>query len=380
MDDHKNLAFPIEEYDRRLTAVRERMQERDLDALIVTAIENLGYLTGYAPSATMLQACVIPLSGEATMVVRELDALSFTEVSWVSRHRLYDDTRDAVWELADEIKGLGFAASRIGIETDSHYLTVKQYQQLCQYLGDAELVDFSDMLWELRLRKSVREIAKMREAAFIADKAMDCALAVVREGTSEREAAKAAASAFIAYGADDAHVGPIAAGKRTDSLHGHLTDYRLEKGDTIHIELVPSVSGYSARLMRPAAIGRPTSTQLEEANRLIEIQDRQLAAMKPGALANEIDRILREQILEQGLRSAYPNITGYTLGYYGKPLPPRASDFTRVFLPTSDWELEPDMIFHMYALGPRIAFSETVLITDQGHERLTTSQRRLFET
>jgi Xaa-Pro aminopeptidase len=60
-------------------------------------------------------------------------------------------------------------------------------------------------------------------------------------------------------------------------------------------------------------------------------------------------------------------------------MPPRSSDFTRTFLPTAAWSLEPGMVFHMYTGARGMAFSETVLVTERGPERLTRLERRLFE-
>jgi Xaa-Pro dipeptidase len=171
---------------------------------------------------------------------------------------------------------------------------------------------------------------------------------------------------------------PITAGRRSGTLHGLLGDHRLSRGDLLHMELVPSVNGYSARLMRPAVIGPPSAEQAHTAAQLIEIQDEQIAAMKPGAVARDVDRVCRARVLGAGLRESYDNFTGYTLGYYGATHPPRTSDFTRAFLPTADWVLEPGMVFHMYTGAGGMSFSETVLVTDGGAERLTRLERVLF--
>ncbi|MEM8743201.1 MAG: M24 family metallopeptidase, partial [Pseudomonadota bacterium] len=107
-------------------------------------------------------------------------------------------------------------------------------------------------------------------------------------------------------------------------------------------------------------------------------QDRQIAAMVPGAVAGEVDAILRQAVLDAGLRQTYINNTGYTLGYYFEQAP-RTSDFTRRFTPKAKWRLEAGMIFHMYTSADiGIAFSETVLVDDDGPERLTTLERKLF--
>jgi Xaa-Pro dipeptidase len=97
--------------------------------------------------------------------------------------------------------------------------------------------------------------------------------------------------------------------------------------------------------------------------------------MRPGSRAGEIDAILRDAILEAGLRKTYGNFTGYTLGFIGLP---KTSDFTRAFLPGSDWFLEEGMVFHMYTYAAGIAFSDTILITSSGSERLTKTERKLF--
>ena len=87
-----------------------------------------------------------------------------------------------------------------------------------------------------------------------------------------------------------------------------------------------------------------------------------------GAVDVDVDRIARAQGLGEGLRTDYPNVTGYTLGFHAQP---RTSDFTRAFLPTSNWMLLPGMVFHMWIQARGMAFRETVLVREQGPERLT---------
>ena len=104
--------------------------------------------------------------------------------------------------------------------------------------------------------------------------------------------------------------------------------------------------------MRCVSVGAPTAALAEAGKRLAAIQDRQIAAMRPGAVARDVDAILRQGVLQAGLRDSYDNITGYTLGYYAYP-GPHTSDFTRIFHPEADWVIEPGMVFHMYASAAR---------------------------
>jgi transposase-like protein len=129
--------------------------------------------------------------------------------------------------------------------------------------------------------------------------------------------------------------------------------------------------------MRCIAIGSP-SPELERISKtLIEIQDRQITAMVPGARASDVDAILRQGTIAAGIRDSYDNITGYTLGYYADQ-PLRLSDFTWTFHPDADWALEEGMVFHMYASAGGLAISESIYVGADGAERLTQIERKLF--
>ena len=378
MGDDARLVFSQAEYENRLRAVRHEMAARGIDVLLVDETEHLAYLAGWHASGSRYHGCLVPANGDPVMVFRSLDEPAFLERSWLRDHICFPDTEDPVEAIVRTITARGWAAARLGVETDSHYLTVQIYEALRRALPRATLVDFATVLRELRLRKSPRETEYLRQAAGIADQAMRDAVAAVGEGVSERVAAIAASATFLRLGADTARTGPITAGRRSGTLHGLLGDHRLNRGDLLHMELVPSVNGYSARLMRPTVIGPPSAEQAHTAARLIQIQDDQLAAMKPGAVARDVDRVCRARVLGADLRESYDNFTGYTLGYYGATHPPRTSDFTRAFVPTAEWVLEPGMVFHMYTGARGMSFSETVLVTEGGAERLTRLERRLF--
>lgn len=277
--------------------------------------------------------------------------------------------------MTREIVQLGSPSVSLGVETDSNIMTVQRLRQIRSAVPAARIVDFAGVLWEQRLIKSDAEVAYLRKAAEIADVGLARAVAAAAEGVSERVPAAAGYAAAIELGADNGRVLLIACGQLSEALHGRLADHVLAAGDILHLEFVPQVCGYSSRIMRPTVIGTPSSEQLRTVQRLVEIQDEQLAAMRPGVVAAEIDAIARDKIVEEGLRPEYRQLTGYTLGYHGQP---RTTDHTRIFVPGAQWKLEPGMVFHMFLAARGMAMSETVLITDDGAERLTRSERTLF--
>lgn len=369
--------FPPQEYAERLVRLRDEMRARDTAALIVDESEMLHYFSGFAISQNLYRALVIPLDGEPVMVVRRLDEAPFLAASWLERRRAFLDTEDPVAVVAEVLAAGGWSTARLGLDLNSYCMPAKRFEQLRGLLPQAAFVDFSDVLRPLRLRKSAREIDMLRRAAAIADVAMRETIESLAPGSSPRDAAAVAAAAFVRHGADSGRTGPITSGEGWNFLHGALHDEPLSPGDVLHMELVPKVDGYCARLMRPTVIGEPSAALRAAASTLIELQDRQIAAMHPGALGRDVDAILRDGAVAAGLRDRYENNTGYTLGYYFEQAP-RTSDFTRVFTPEADWRLEPGMVFHMYTSAKSLAFSETVLVREDGPERLTRLARELF--
>ncbi|EJN08764.1 Xaa-Pro aminopeptidase [Bradyrhizobium sp. YR681] len=372
------MLFPIDEYDARVKCVREQMAARDLDVLIIDQSEFLAYVTGFLISENMYRACLLPRDGDPIMILRAVDLGPFAESSWLSRSVAFADWEDPVQVLANTIRSLSCAEGRVGLDEDSYCMPLSRFKHLSAQLPDADFVDFSGVMALLRARKSAREVAVLRRAAAIGDLGIDAALKASGEGRSARNAAAAVYQVFMQEGADAARAGIITAGVGNAFLHGGLTCEPLARGDVLHMELLPYIDGYSARLMRSAVIGEIDPARSQLARRLIEIQDRQFEAMKPGASAAQIDALARDAMLAGGLRRDYPNITGYALGCY--PLhSPRTSDFSRIFLPTADWTLEEGMVFHMYVSADGIAISETVLVTATGHECLTRSPRQVFQ-
>lgn len=110
-----DMTFPPAEYERRLTELRERMDKRGLDAVVITDPENLMYLTDYQTTGySFFQALVVPLDDEPVMITRAMEESNVIARTWVERTRPYPDTGDAIQELVLTLKegGLGTKIGR----------------------------------------------------------------------------------------------------------------------------------------------------------------------------------------------------------------------------------------------------------------------------
>ncbi|MGR4932475.1 M24 family metallopeptidase [Bradyrhizobium sp. CAR08] len=368
------LPFPVDEFRARLAALRAIMAERRVDLLVVDQLDHMVYFGSYRSTAAMYQALLIPLEQEPVAIIRALDAPLFSELSWLTECVSFDDGENPIELVADTIKAHGFGNSVVGVERDSHFLTVNRALELESLLPNATIVDFSHVMWEMRQVKSPLELACHEVAAEICVRAATAGFDAARAGVNEREVFSALTSEAFRSGADNAQIAVISSGPST-SFHASLGGRVLEDGDVVFIEAVPHFRGYTSRIMRPKSIGAPTDEQVRTAETMIRIQDEQFLAMKPGVFARDVDRVVREGMLAAGLRDSYTNITGYSLGF---SCPPRTSDFTRVFLPSSDWKLQQNQVFHMYTSASGLPFSETIVVSPQGGKRLTKMDRRLF--
>lgn len=353
------------------------MQQASVDVMLVDHGELLAWLTGYTVSETLYRACMVPLEGEPWMVLRQLDEAPCLSQSPQLLVESYRDDEDPWMAVAHSLVRRGYQRAHIGADFTSYSMTVHSWQQLSRHLPEVKWSDLTAASDRLRSVKFPAEIDALRQAASIADTTLKNIGEQARAGWRVRDVAALAAGQFLQLGADTGETGPIVIASGDNGfLHASGHEQHLQRGDVLHVELIPKVQHYSARLMRPFIVGEISLQRAELAQQLIAIQDQQLAAMKPGMIARDVDAIVREAVLSRGLRADYPNITGYALGLYTRT--PRPSDFSCSFHAKAEWELEENMVFHMYISAQSLAFSETVRVTPQGAERLTTFPRQLF--
>jgi len=353
------------------------MASSSANLLLVDSGELLAWLTGYTVSETMYRAAFLPREGDAWFCLRALDEAPCREKSWITDVTGFADTEEAQAAVATSIRDHAFGKARIGLDTNSYSLSAATFIRLSQLLPEATFVPMPGLSDSLRWVKSAEEIAVLAQASKIADKAMAAIASQAKPGMTTRDAAAIASGVFLREGADTGEVGPVVkASGSHEFLHGVFKTEAIEEGDVLHVELIPRVGNYGARMMRPIVVGTPSAELTAAAEKLVELQDRQIAAMKRGAIASDVDAIMRQGALDAGLRPVYENVTAYTLGLYTRT--PRTSDFSGVFLPTSDWPLEEGMVFHLYATARGLGFSETVVVGKDGGARLTRGQRRIL--
>jgi Xaa-Pro dipeptidase len=374
----KRQAFSTEEFEGRVGRVRQAMAAQGIDVLLLHAPENIYYLTGYQTSGYFAyQVLAVTHEAEPVLLVRYLEKGNVWEYAWLEDARTWREGDDVVAETAALVSGASAARKTIGIEKASWFLTAAVAEGLAGHLPNARLVDASTLVDRLRLVKSPAEIAYLRRAAAIAEEEQRAALAAIRPGVTEADVAAAVHYAGIKAGCEYTGLPHhIMSGYRYDVCHANWSPKVIIAGELVLLELYGCVERYHATQMRTVAIGAPNDTTQHAANLVIGAQDHALSAMRPGASSRAVDAMVRTPL--RRVRPDYYNRTGYSTGI---GFPPRTAEWqTLDFNEDSDWAIEKGMVFHMLALASGVGFSETVLITATGAERLTFANPRELVT
>lgn len=247
--------FSAEEYEARLAAVRQRMQDQGLSALIVTDPANIFYLTGYdAWSFYVPQMVFVPTEGPILLFTREMDAKGAFRTSWLPPeqilgfpeqyiHRPHVHPFDWVAFRLRQAHLIAPAQSgSVGLEMDAHFFSPKGYRALVNALPEWRLVDCFELVNWVRAVKSPAEIQYMRQAARVTNAAMQAAVDAIEVGVPQNHVA-AQIQAAQAEGVDDAWgdfpaiVPLLPTGAAADTPHLTWSDRRFAEGDAVVIEL-----------------------------------------------------------------------------------------------------------------------------------------------
>jgi Xaa-Pro aminopeptidase len=341
-------AFTRTEYAARLAKVRAEMETRGLAALIIGDPANINWLTGYdAWSFYTPQVMLVDLRDGPFWIGRLMDAGAAKFTTYLSEAQIVPypetlvqraDTHPMAY-VADWMAGRGFAAARIGYESDSYFLSPRAMATLQAGLPDADFVD-ADLLvnWQ-RLVKSPAELEVMRRAARIAEAAMQTAWDGARAGVRQCDLMADVVATQIRgtpdQGGDMPAIHPlILAGEAATTAHPLWTDALLEAGQTIAFELGACARRYNVGLARTVHLGTPPDDLQRTAAAVEEGMAAVMDSLKAGAIAGDVhaawQRVLDRYGLEKPSRIGYSIGTGYAPDWGERTLSFRPGEITPV--------------------------------------------------
>ena len=355
----------------------DRLAEHRLDALLVTHLPNVAYLTGLQSSA----GAVLVAPGGLDLVIDSrystvAAALAASEsapedLRLVPVQRSYEETIRALLGRA----GCG----RVGVESES--VSLRQWNWLIDNLGDTDvtLAPVEGLVEAGRIVKDEQEVTSFREAGRLIAEAVAPILALIRTGRREREIAAEIDLTLATHGFEDrAFPTIVASGPNSALPHAHPSDRSVEAGDLVLLDFGGVYGGYCVDLSRTVCID-PVS---EQASRLhaavLEAQQAAIAVVRPGVVASEVDAAARSTLGRYELAEAFGHGTGHGLGLEIHEAP-RVGQTGQ---PGTDAILRPGMVFtvepgvYMPGVGG-VRIEDDVLVTENGCEILTNAPRGL---
>ena len=372
-----HLAFSVDSYRQRLEDVQRRLREQDLEAMLVSMPDALFWLSGVDSVGYLWpQALLVPaaVGSEPVYVTRTTEEPGVDACSWLAERRFYDiSVTDPVDAIIDAVRDLA-PTGRMGIEKDAFTMLPSTAQRITEAFPSVTWVDASYVVPEARLIKTPAELAYQRQAAQIADRAMQATIAAVRPGVSEVELAGVAAAALGAAGSEHAAIPPmVVSGERSALVHCMASRRTVSVGDVVCIELAGVVHRYHAVLMRSVVVGRPTPRVIEVAAHQRDSHRAAVDACVAGRPVHEPEDAARGVLGPVGLHEARCHRIGYSLGVAYPPgwLEPMTmvEGDTHVFAPGMSFTVEPNL--HLPAEGFGLKLGDTVECTADGPRNLS---------
>ncbi|WP_436245770.1 M24 family metallopeptidase [Mesorhizobium amorphae] len=376
--------FPRSEYIRRLAAVKTKMTERDIPAVMITENPHITYLTGVTTPCDLCVLVVLLSHEEPVFILRWMDVAVAVEEGFLDRDNIIGYSEDFVGEsdkngydaVIDFLLDQGLSKASIGLELCN--LTVDAVEKFKTRLPHSHIEDFSHEVERIRTLKSDLEIEVIRQAAAISDAAVVRALEVFRPGVREADAVAEIAGALArgANGYIGTAIAPLhlAATSRIGNPHATWSEESLQQGSQINLEIAGVRHGYHAPICRTFSLGKPS-------DRLLQIHEAQLAgleaglsAIRGGAISGDVAQVIHSTTEKLGFKKR--SRAGYAIGInWWEP--------TNSLKLGSRTILQPNMTFHLH-LGSWVdedfgyVISESIRVTKSGVEVLTKAPRELF--
>ena len=349
----------------KLDKIRSSFQEQGIDGILVTSPYNLRYMTNFTGSAGMAL-----ISGERAIFITDF---RYTEQAknQASEYEISIHSGSIIDEIATKVKELGI--TKLGFEQDyMSYSTWAQYNQVIS----VEFVPVSNLMEQMRLIKTNDEIAKIKEAADIADVAFKHILDFIKPGKTELDVSNELEFFMRKCGATSSSFDIIvASGKRSSMPHGVASDKQIEKGDFVTMDYGALHKGYVSDITRTVSVGEPSAKLKEIYDVTLEAQLRAMEQIKPGMTGIEADAIARDYIIEKGYGDYFGHSLGHGIGlevHEGPGLSKR-----------SKTKLQPGMVvtvepgIYLPNIGG-VRIEDDTLITAKGNETLTHSTKDLI--
>lgn len=348
----------------RADRARASAAAQGCDALVVTELTNVRYLTGFTGSAGVLVVrpgdLVLLTDGRYQEQAADQLAAAGVDAELVI-------TRDTAPILAEVVAGIG----RVGLEAD--HVTWDTHRRWAEVLP-GEIVPTTGVVLGLRAVKDDGEVARLQRAAEIADDALAAVRQQLVDGPTEREFARALEAAMLDRGAQAPSFETIvASGPNGARPHARPTDRVIGgsgAGELVVLDFGALYDGYHSDMTRTLVVGEPSATQQRMLDVVRTAQAAGVEAVRAGVRCVAVDEACRDVIGDAGWADAFVHGTGHGIGLVIHEEPRLSPESESLLAPGHCVTVEPGVYLPEHG-GVRV--EDSVVVTATGCRPLTAS-------
>jgi len=353
----------------RLSKVRQRMEAERLDALLVTSLPNVQYLTGFSGTE----------SGDGVMLVTARNSILFTD----SRYDLQAHEEVAGSQVMI-VKGGAFAAAakwsrrtrngNLGFESGA--ISYAAHHRLRELLPKKKLIAVSSWVEALRMVKDEQEIDQIRNAVEAGSRAYSETLGALRIGMSELEVAAEIEYRMRLCGAErPAFETIVAFGERSALPHARPGTRKLRANEFVLMDLGAILGGYAGDMTRTVFTGKVPRKSSQIYHAVLEAQLAAEDVVRAGVKCSTVDRAARRVLERHGFAQYFTHSTGHGVGREIHELPRLAAKQEMELPERAVVTVEPGVYIPGYG-GVRI--EDVIVVREKGAEVLTPTPKKLM--
>ncbi len=355
----------------RVPRLRQAFPDAGCEALLVTRLVNIRYLTGFTGSAAMLLVTPDELVFVTDGRYRDQSAIELGQAGVEARIRVgltAGSQKEVLQEESSDIARLGLEAAAVTWAAQRRYDT--------EWFAEAELVATEGLVEELRKVKDAGEVERMAEAARIADEALARVRHRLAGSPTEEEFALELDFEMRRGGASAPSFDTIvASGPNGAKPHHRPSSRRIGANELVVVDFGAIVDGYCSDMTRTLCVGEPASAT---ARRMVDVvaasQRAGVEAVRAGVEGKGVDEVCRNVIAQAGWADAFLHSTGHGVGLEIHEDPRVSSASTDTLVTGHVVTVEPGVYLPEHG-GVRI--EDTMVVTDEGCIVLTNAPKEL---
>lgn len=363
---------------KRINRLQELVGQNELQGIALNPGPDLSYYSGLGFHLMERPVLMIfPRVGSPVLILPELEEQKIENLPYQVRPFTFNEDPSTWPDVFRAALGeAGVLSGKLGVIP--RRLRMLELSFLQGAAPDLELVSAQELISKMRMIKDTTEIEGMDEAARIAECGLSAILSSIKPGVTEKEVASRLVGRLLQSGSDpELPFFPIVSfGENAANPHASPGDRALKEGDLVLIDWGAGCSGYYSDITRVFAVG-DIHPELEKIAQFVkEANAAGRAAVKPGALASDIDQAARQVIADAGYGDFFIHRTGHGLGREAHEEPYISAFDQTVLMPGMTFTIEPG-IYLPNRGGVRI--EDDVVVTENGCRSLTGLPRELAQ-